>query len=179
MNSDCRMISRTSIVFVFLLALSACATDFEILEWPEGGYPRNYFEAVFQEDDLARQYQSEDDYLLWVTRFYNGYSLAPGWLNLTEQVKDRLDEPYRSEVSAKLYHLGGRIGSEWAKDNGVRVLDTRNSAVWRDALIEALSQNDLDNYIIRVEEDIGSLFTGDLNKEDITFERYYIDDFAF
>ncbi|MDA9909912.1 hypothetical protein N9E57_05290 [Gammaproteobacteria bacterium] len=175
------MNSRTSIILVFFIALSGCVTDFEILEWPEEGYPRNYFEAAFQEDDLAQQYQSEDDYMLWVTRFYNGYSLAPGWLSLTEQVKDRLDEPYRSEVAAKLYILGGRIGSEWAKDNAVRVLDTRNAAVWRDALVEALSQNDLDNYIIRVEEDIGRLFTGDLKKEDITFERYFIsvDDFEF
>jgi hypothetical protein len=173
------MNSRTSIVLVFLIALSGCATYFDGLDWPVEAYPRDYFKAAFQEDGLASAYQTEEDYLIWVTRFYNGFSLAPGWLNLTEQVKDRLDEPYRSEVALRLYHLGGRIGSEWAKDNEVRVLDTRNAAVWHDALIEALSQNDLDDYIVRVEEDIESLFAGELKREDIFFERYYEDDFEF
>jgi len=79
----------------------------------------------------------------------------------------------------RLYHLGGRIGSEWAKDNNVRVLDTRNAAVWRDALIESLNQNDLDDYITRVEEDVENMYMGNLSREDIYFERYYEDDFEF
>lgn len=173
------MMTRISAVLAFLVVLSGCVTDIESVHWPEDTYPRDYFESIFQEDELLLQYQTEEDYLLWVLRFYEGNSIAPGWLNLTEQVKARLDEPYRSEVALRLYHLGGRIGSEWAKDNAVRVLDTRNAAVWRDALIEALSQNDLDNYMSRVEQDVESMFTGELEREDITFERYYEDDFEF
>lgn len=165
-----------------LLLVTGCAIDIEDVAWPEGAYPRSYFQAAFEEDPLARQYQTEDEYLLWVTRFYNGYSIAPGWLDLQAQVLDRLDDPqsdYADQVMERLFHLGGRIGSEWAKSNEVRMLDTRNAAVWRDALIESISQDDLDAYITRVKEDVESLFAGDLDKEDIYFERYYIDEFDF
>ena len=81
------------------------------------------------------------------------------------------------EVRQRLFHLGGRIGSEWAKPNAVRRLNTRNAAVWRDALIESINQGELDDYIDRVETDVESLLAGELSKEDIFFERYYIDEF--
>lgn len=152
------------------------------LEWPDSAYPRSYFEAAYREDELAQQYQSEEEYLLWVTRFYNGYSIAPGWLNLTRQVMERLegqDPAWQAEVEERLYDLGGRIGAEWAKDNEVRLLNTRNAAVWRDALIESLNQDDLANYMIRVENDVESILAGELDKEAIYFERYYEDDFEF
>ena len=95
---------------------------------------------------------------------------------------DRLDDPesaYAAQVMERLYHLGGRIGSEWAKTNEVRLLNTRNAAIWRDALIESISQDDLDNYITRVENDVESILMGELDEEAIHFERYYIDDFEF
>jgi hypothetical protein len=176
------MTGKAISVLIMLLLMTGCATSDVDLQWPEGAYPRSYFEAAFQEDEAAREYQTRDNYLLWVTRFYNGYSLAPGWLNLTAQVMARL-EPQgaqrQAEVRERLYHLGGRIGSEWAKSNEVRVLDTRNAAVWRDALIESINQNDLDNYMTRVENDVESMFAGELGREDIYFERYYVDDFEF
>lgn len=165
---------------IFLLA--GCAARLDDITWPAGAYPRDYFEAAYLEDEMAQEYQSREDYLLWITRFYNGYSIAPGWLTLTAEVMERLegqDPQWREEVNERLYHLGGRIGSEWAKPNEVRMLDTRNAAVWRDALIESISQGDLDDYITRVENDVESLLMGELDKEDIQFERYYEDDFEF
>ena len=171
------MFNRLVLLGFFICFSSGCSLVGLRLEWPEDAYPRSYFEAAFMEDEMAQMYQSEQDYLLWITRFYNGYSIAPGWLSLTEQVLERLEEPQRSAVAERLYHLGGRIGSEWAKHNTVRVLDTRNASVWRDALIASIDENDLDNYITRVEEDVESLLMGELDKEDIYFERYYIDEF--
>lgn len=159
--------------------LAGCATPAIQPAWPELAYPRQYFIQAYEQDEETRRYQTEDEYLLWVTRFYEGYQLAPGWLELTRRVLERLDEPEQSEVSKQLYNLGRRIGSEWAKDNNVRQLDTRNVSVWGDALIESLNQDDLDNYITKVEEDIDSLISGKLDKDDIYFERYYIDDFEF
>ena len=173
--------SARFLTVITLLLLAGCATIDDI-EWPAGAYPRDYFETVFMEDEMAQMYHTRDDYLLWVTRFYNGYSLTPGWLNLQGQVLDRLDDPesaYAAQVMERLYHLGGRIGSEWAKTNEVRLLNTRNAAVWRDALIESISQDDLDNYITRVENDVESILMGELDEEAIHFERYYIDDFEF
>jgi hypothetical protein len=171
------MKNKNLFLIMILFCLSGCSLISTDLQWPEPAYPQEYFLAAFRADEATGQYQTEDDYLMWVTRFYDGYSLAPGWLNLTRQVLERLEEPYSSEVSGRLYIIGGIIGSEWAKDNDVRLLDTRNASVWRDALIEALDRNDLDDYMIRVENDVASIMAGELTKEDIFFERYYIDEF--
>jgi len=171
--------NRLLITILTLSLVAGCSLVAPELQWPENAYPRDYFEAAYEEDHLVQTYQTQDDYLLWVTRFYTGYSIAPGWQSLTEQVLERLEEPHRSVVAERLYHLGGRIGSEWAKDNAVRLLNTRNASVWRDALIESLDQGELDDYITRVEEDVESIFAGELDKEDIYFERYYVDEFDF
>ena len=171
------MKSKNLFLILIVYCLSGCSLISTDLQWPESAYPQEYFLAAFRADEAAGQYQTEDEYLMWVSRFYNGFSLAPGWLNLTRQVVERLEEPYSSEVSERLYLLGGIIGSEWAKDNDVRLLDTRNASVWRDALIEALDQDDLDDYMNRVENDVASIMAGELTREDIYFERYYIDEF--
>ncbi|MDG2174592.1 MAG: hypothetical protein P8M72_00405 [Gammaproteobacteria bacterium] len=171
------MKNKNLFLIIILCCLSGCSLISIDLQWPEPAYPKEYFIAAFRADEAAGQYQTEDDYLLWITRFYNGSSLAPGWLNLTREVLERLEEPYSLEVSERLYFLGGIIASEWAKDNDVRLLDTRNASVWRDALIEALDRGDLDDYMDRVENDVASIMAGELTGEDIFFERYYIDEF--
>jgi len=176
------MTGKALAVLTLIFFIAGCATSIEDIEWPDGAYPRGYFEASFLEDPAAGRYQNLDDYLLWITRFYIGYSITPGWLELQAEVRSRLDEPqsaYANAVIERLYHLGGLIGAEWAKSNEVRLLDTRNAAVWRDALVESIFQDDLDHYITRVENDVEAILAGRLEKEAITFERYYVDDFEF
>lgn len=176
------MTGKALAVLTLSFFIAGCATTIDDIEWPEGAYPRGYFEAAFLEDPVAGRYQELDDYLLWITRFYTGYSIAPGWLELQDEVRSRLDEPqsaYADAVIERLYHLGGLIGAEWAKSNEVRLLNTRNAAVWRDALVESIVQDDLDNYITRVENDVRAILAGRLDKEEIYFERYYVDDFEF
>jgi hypothetical protein len=58
-------------------------------------------------------------------------------------------------------------------------LDTRTAAVWRDALLEALAQDDLDAYLLRLEQDVAALMNGELANDTIRFERYYVDEFDF
>jgi hypothetical protein len=82
-------------------------------------------------------------------------------------------------VSSRLFELGRTISVEWAKSNEERLIDTRNAAVWRDALQEALSQGDLDNYLDRVDADVSAILAGSLAGEEIRFERYYVDEFDF
>jgi hypothetical protein len=135
------------------------------------------FSAEWQASAAARALQSEDEYLEWVLRFYEGYTGVPGWLDMTEQVLGRLPVQDRERIGARLSELGARIGREWAKDNTVRRLDTRSAAAWRDALLEALSRNELDGYLDRLTVDVDALLTGALDKSAIRFERYYIDEF--
>ena len=171
------MNKKSLFLIMILSSLSACSLTSSDLEWPEPAYPSEYFEAAFRADPEVVRYQTKDEYLLWVIRFYNGFNLAPGWLSLTRQVLEGLEEPYRSEVSERIYLIGGIISSEWAKDNEVRLLDTRNVSVWGDALVEALDRDDLDDYMDRVEDDVAGIMAGELTREDIFFERYYIDEF--
>src|SRR5690606_37096368 len=123
--------------------------------------------------------QAEDDYLLWVTRFYTGNGPVPGWLDMTEQVLERLPLEQHANVEARLFELGGRIGMEWAKDNSVRRINTRAAGVWRDALLEALAQDDLDAFLDRLSADVDALLNGTLDGDAIRFERYYVDEFDF
>jgi len=170
---------RFSCLLLALNLLTGCAAFFDGPAWPGQAYPRDYFVAAYREDNMAQMYQTEDDYLLWVTRFYYGSTIAPGWLDLTRQVLDKVGQPDRRQAADRLFHLGGRIGSEWAKPNGVRRLNTRNAAVWRDALIESIAQGELFEYMDRVENDVESIIAGELDSEEIYFERYYVDEFDF
>ncbi|MDC0598746.1 hypothetical protein OAP18_02785 [Gammaproteobacteria bacterium] len=146
--------------------------------WPENIPSKEYFIAAYQAAEADHEFQTQEDYLYWVLRFYNGLnSVVPGWLGITAQVLDRLEEPQRSVVEARLYALGSRIGTEWPKDNRVRLLNSRSANVWRDALIEALNRDELDSYLDVLEQDVDDLLAGTLDNDEIYFERYYVDEF--
>lgn len=161
------------------LLLAACASAPRVADWPTQIPPVSFYVDAWEADESNQQYQDLDEYLLWVRRFHEGYNIAPGWDQLTRQVLERIPASDHEEVSARLYSIGREISLEWAKDNEVRLIDTRNAAIWRDALQEALSQNDLDNYLDRVEEDVEAMLQGRLTHSDIEFERYYVDEFDF
>lgn len=161
------------------LLLEACATQEPLAPWPEELPARSYFTQQWRRDRDNRGVQSRDEYLLWVTRFYRGYNVAPGWLDMMAIVEERLPQEHWQQVEPRLHRLGQSIGSEWAKDNAVRKLNTRVAAVWRDALREALTLGDLDAYLERLEQDVAALLEGRLDRDAIRFERYYTDEFDF
>jgi len=161
------------------LLLTACAAPQILPEWPDELPARSWFQQQWRQDVANRSLQSEADYLLWVQRFFEGFNMVPGWLTMMKEVRARVPAEQWMLLESRLHDLGGSIGSEWAKHNDVRKLDTRTAAVWRDALMEALSQDDLEAYLYRLEQDVGALVGGQLDMDSIRFERYYIDDFDF
>jgi hypothetical protein len=168
---------RIPLLLVLMAALAACAMRPPEPPWPPGIPPRAVFEAEWRDSPDNRPLQSQEEYLLWVTRFYTGYGAVPGWLTMTEQVLQRLPEVEHDAIEARLLELGARIGAEWAKDNAVRLLSTRSAGVWRDALLEALARNELSSYLDRLSADVDALLSGRLHNDAIRFERYYIDEF--
>jgi len=168
---------RKPLLLMLIVLLAACATRRPALVWPDGIPSQSFFRAEWRNPGLHQELQSRDEYLLWVTRFYEGYATAPGWLDMTEQVLIRLPQAEHEWVTARLYELGGRIGREWAKPNAVRHLNTRSAAVWRDALLEALARDELEAYLDRLAADVDALLSGELDNDLIRFERYYIDEF--
>jgi hypothetical protein len=160
-----------------MVLLAACATRGPEPAWPEGIPPRSQFSAEWQASVDNHALQSEADYLLWVTRFYEGYTPVPGWLDMTQQVLARLPQQQHAAINARLFELGARIGAEWAKDNAVRRLNTRSAGVWRDALLEALARDELNAYLDLLSADVDALLAGELDNAAIVFERYYVDEF--
>lgn len=167
---------RIPLLLAFMAVLAACATRTAEPEWPAGIPPRELFELEWRSSADDRL-QSRDEYLLWVTRFYTGYGAVPGWLDMTAQVLQRIPAVEHDAIEARLLELGSRIGAEWAKDNSVRLLNTRSAGVWRDALLEALARNELNAYLDRLSADVDALLSGALHNDAIRFERYYIDEF--
>lgn len=168
---------RIPLPMILITLLTACAIRTPELVWPDGIPPQSFFHPEWQAATANQDLQSEAEYLLWVTRFYEGYTAVPGWLEMTEQVLARLPASEHEWVTARLLELGGRIGREWAKDNAVRRINTRAAAVWRDALLEALARNELDAYLDLLSGDIDALLAGTLAIDMVRFERYYIDEF--
>lgn len=170
---------RLPILFALMALLAACALRAPTPPWPDGAASPELFRAEWRRSMEVQRVQAEEDYLLWVTRFYTGSGPAPGWLDMTEQVLERLPPGQRANIEARLFELGGRIGAEWAKDNSVRRINTRAGGVWRDALLEALAQDDLDAFLDRLSTDVDALLDGTLDEDAIRFERYYVDEFDF
>lgn len=162
-----------------LLLIGACATPVPDTPWPAEVQEPTSFSAVWRSDAVNQPLQTETEYLTWVLRFYEGFNMVPGWLSMSEQVGTRLTERERAAVAATLEVLGTRMATEWAKDNSVRLVSTRMVAVWRDALLEALAQEDLPAYLQKLDEDLTAILSGELGGDDIVFERYYYDEFDF
>lgn len=161
------------------LLLVGCATPSTDLGWPQAAAPRAQFEAAWQADADNRELQTLEDYLQWVERFYEGNNLVPGWVGMTERLQERVPDGQWAQVQPQLLSLGAQIAAEWSKDNRVRRINTRCAAVWRDALQEALSRDDLDPFLGRLQSDVDAILSGNLDAEQIRFERYYIDEFDF
>ncbi len=169
---------RIPILLALVALLAACTSRAPEPDWPFGIPPREQFSAEWRSSTANHALQSEGEYLVWVARFYEGFSAVPGWLDMTRQVVERLPQAQREHISARLFELGARIGAEWAKDNSVRHVTTRTAAVWRDALLEALARDELDPYLDRLSTDVDALLAGTLDNDVIRFERYYVDEFG-
>jgi hypothetical protein len=160
-----------------ILALASCATV--PVSWPATLPPVSYFQTTWTNDAANRQVQNQEEYLLWVQRFYEGFNTVPGWLDLETRVLARVPQNEQASIADQLTALGTTISAEWAKDNSVRRIDTSTVATWRDALQESLSRMELNSYLMLLNQDIAALLGGELTTDDITFERYYLDEFDF
>lgn len=164
-------------IWCLIIALGSCASTPD--SWPGTLPPFSHFQANWKNDAANQQIQSEDEYLLWVRRFYEGFNTVPGWVDLEKQVLARLPQDEHSDAAGQLAALGVTISGEWAKDNSVRRIDTSTVATWRDALQESLSRMEFNSYLMLLNQDIAALLSGSLATDDITFERYYTDEFDF
>ena len=168
---------KSGVLLAGLLLLMSCSSLQQADSWPADLPDSRIFVQAWNADTTNQAFQEQAEYLVWVQRFFYGYNIAPGWQALTRQVLGRLPAERQQVVGDRLAALGLRIGQEWAKNNQARKINTRMAATWRDALQEALSQNDLDHYMDRLDADVTALLAGELDGSEIAFERYYVDEF--
>jgi hypothetical protein len=163
-----------SLFLIVLLSLQiACSALLPVGSWPHNLPSEAYFIDYYQHGEDNHAYQALKDYLYWVETFYLGNALSPGWFQLTRELLEEVDADRQALYAEKMQSLGLMISAEWAQDNNVRLIDTRCASVWRDALLEAMAQDDLDNYLQLFANDVNAILAGELVKEDIELTRYY------
>jgi hypothetical protein len=103
--------------------------------------PKGYFVEAYHRDHSNEQLQSQEEYLIWVLRFYRGWGLAPmGWLGFEQEFLQDASPQRHAGLKAELQSLGKLVSSEWAKHERVRRIDSRMLLVWSDVLQEAKRQ---------------------------------------
>gem|GEM_PF-2861353 len=97
------------------------------------------FRPCYEADSANAEVQSWEQYWRWVTIFYAGNIIARGWLDECAHLIEGIEEhPRRTELITLLNDLGQRAAGEWAKDNGVRLISSRDVFGWREDLRAAV-----------------------------------------
>lgn len=170
------MNTRLATGLLCLSLLGACVSiPPEEIEWPANIPPKEYYNEIYDQDEANQAVQSRSEYLTWVIRFYEGWTLyEEGWHWTTNRVMESLEsEEEKARVSAMMSELGARISAEWSKDASNRHIFTRTISAWGQALLESVNRNEEEALITRVSADIDSLFAGELEPDDIVYGRYY------
>ena len=135
--------------------------------------PKAYFVDVYRQDQSNEQLQSQEEYLTWVVRFYQGWGLAPmGWLGFEQEFLQDASPQSHASLKAELQSLGRLVSSEWAKHQQVRRVDSRMLLVWSDVLQEAKRQTKEQKSLELIAQDVIALVSGELSQQAIKRQRY-------
>ncbi len=167
-----------SLLLIVLTGCSLFQPDISQSGWPEGIPPRAEFEALYAADERNQKVQSEDEYLTWVNRFYEGWHLYPeGWSDLVPEILEDVEDPQeRARLEAELYDAGRFIASEWSKDVDTRKVRTQQLSVWGNAMREAVARDEIREMVEQIARDVDRLESQHLSYSDITSSRYYAED---
>jgi hypothetical protein len=66
----------------------------------------------------------------WFRKFYEGTFLIKGWKDRMEELLEKVPPDDREHIRGLLDNLGKKIGSEWAKDNKIRKIDSAMLKHW-------------------------------------------------
>jgi hypothetical protein len=98
----------------------------------------NDFRREYERDMANQRLQTWNQYWSWVTTFYNGTTLTPGWSSQTRSsiglVKSKQK---RDELIILANELGKQISREWAKDRGAGKISTADLIRWSPTIAAA------------------------------------------
>tara|TARA_B100001057_G_scaffold35874_1_gene32437 strand:- start:3596 stop:4147 length:552 start_codon:yes stop_codon:yes gene_type:complete len=163
---------KTLNTLALISALASCITP-NTREWPDDVPKISFFVNAYRADMANQALQSEQAYLEWILGFYQGTVIYPtGWLDVERQLLISTGTEQKAVLASRLRDLGIRIGTEWAKDNEVRMIDNRMLALWGSCLQLMQGTDARLAAIDLVAQDIEALFKGALQKTDIVEARY-------
>lgn len=171
--------SRLFKAFFITLAilLSACSSRQFVADdnWPADMPPKAIFVNAYEADAHNKAVQTQDEYMLWIVRFYKGWELyRRGWLTMTDELMSQISNPAEAkEIEERIYRVGVKMSSEWAKKSDQRTIYLRHVYVWGNALLESIEQNNCLELVTRVEQDIDDLLARKLGRDAITADRYF------
>lgn len=173
--------TRLSLAFslVLLVLISGCANrQYGENNWPERMPSREYFVSVYEADSDNKAIQPQEEYLMWVLRFYQGWELyRRGWTRMTDELLAQIHNPAEAdEIEEKINRIGRLVAGEWAKKSNTRTIYLRHVSVWGNALLESLDRQEELPLINKINRDIDDLLARRLNKEAITPARYFAQD---
>jgi hypothetical protein len=147
-------------------------------QWPDKVPSRSQFVKTYNNDLSNKNIQTQEEYLLWIQRFYLGWEIYKrGWLKMTDELLVEVDDPKQKEIiEKKMHNLGLKISREWAKKTKQRRIYTRHVAIWGNALLESLDKGESMLLIDKVNEDVNALLAHKIEPKIITENRYYPQD---
>lgn len=143
--------------------------------WPQSLPPLSYFLDIYEADEVNQAVQSQNNYLLWVKRFYQGSKLySDGWESITQDLLLNIEDPGElTVVRYKMDHLGKLISGEWSKISTKRSIYSRDLSIWGQALLESIERQDEEKLIDQVTQDVEAMLAGDIKPKTISIKRYY------
>ncbi len=164
---------RTLPVLLLCLALSACALRSSGGPWPADLPPQRHFLGLYAADVPNQAFQTQEQYLQWVVRFYEGSEfMALGWNAIAESVLVDLEPGQRASLASQLAALGAAISGEWAKDNRVRQIDTAMLSLWGGVMQADFAPDYRMAAVAMIREDVSSLLSNALAPERVDEQRY-------
>lgn len=163
---------RALTVVLSFLALASCVAP-SIDHWPNSVPDQQVFMAAYSADSENKQRQSLSEYLQWVLSFYQGNLLhQSGWQDIQTYMITAPSLELNEELHDQMGRLGVVIGSEWAKHNDIRLIDTRMLSLWGSTIQLASNFDTQQRSIEVISEDVSQLLNGNLGKEDVQESRY-------
>lgn len=166
--------------FFFVLTLISACTNHRLAEnaWPTEMPSRSYFLTVYNADEDNKRVQTEDEYLKWIVRFYNGWELyRRGWIKMTDELMAQVENPAQAkEIKFKIDRIGRLVAGEWAKKSETRTIYLRHVSIWGNSLLESLDRGEPLPLINRINQDVDDLLARKIHPDVITAHRYYAQD---
>lgn len=158
---------------VLMISLAGCQSLTDSSTWPDDVPEREFFLNAYEADVENQQEQTQQQYLNWIIRFYQGSDLMrTGWNELTPAVLMGMSGDTLTAAEKESRELGLAISSEWAKDNSLRQINTAMLSLWGTVMLSVEQPPERLVALRQIASDVDAIMRGELAAEKISDERY-------